>query len=59
MSLNSYSQETHIGFSYEYLYCPQFDKAIQTYNFDRPFLNEKQPLFLNGINTRICLRRKQ
>ena len=53
MSLNSYSQETHIGFSYEYLYCPQFDKAIQTYNFDRPFLNEKQPLFLNGINTNI------
>ena len=50
-SLTCYSQETKLSISYEYIYSPQFDKSIQTYNFDRPFLKEKQPLFINGIHS--------
>jgi hypothetical protein len=53
IDLTCYAQETKIGISYEYLYSPQFDKAIQTYNFSRPFLNEKQPLFINGIQAEV------
>jgi len=35
------------------MYSSQLDKAIQTYNFSRPLLTEKQPLLMNGINTSI------
>lgn len=51
ISINSYSQEWKVDFSYKYLYSNQWDKAIQTYNFSRPFLKEKQPLLMNGLNT--------
>jgi len=49
----SSAQELRIEASYEYLYSVQLDKAIQTYNFSRPFLAEKQPLLVNGIGTSI------
>ena len=34
--------------AYEYLYAAQWDKAIRSYNFSRPFLEEKQPLLVHG-----------
>jgi hypothetical protein len=49
VSKNVFSQELKVDLSYKYLYANQWDKAVQTYNFSRPFLSEKQPLFQNGI----------
>lgn len=34
--------------AYEYLYAPQWDKALRSYNFSRPFMDKAQPLLLNG-----------
>ncbi len=45
----SMAQELNVGASYHYLFAPQCDKIIQTYNFSRPFLSEKQPLFKHGM----------
>ena len=45
-----HSQELKVDFSYKYMYAHQWDKAIQTYNFSRPFLAEKQPLLMHGLN---------
>lgn len=42
-------QQTRFGAAYNYLYAPQWDHALQTYNFSRPFLDEKQPLLMHGI----------
>jgi hypothetical protein len=42
------SQQIRLGASYAYLYSGQWDKAIQTYNFSRPFLTEQQPLLVHG-----------
>lgn len=36
--------------SYTYMQANQWEKAIQTYNFSRPFLSEKQPLLSHGWN---------
>jgi hypothetical protein len=44
------AQEFKVDIAYNYLYSKQWDKAIQTYNFSRPFLKEQQPLLMNGIN---------
>jgi hypothetical protein len=44
----SEAQEWVPSISYKYLYSSQLDKAVQTYNFSRPFLEEKQPLFIHG-----------
>ena len=44
------SQEIEVDISYKYMFATNWDKAIQTYNFSRPFLTEKQPLFIHGIN---------
>ena len=50
-SLNSImAQEFRTDFSYKYMFANKWDKAIQTYNFSRPFLDEKQPLLLHGLN---------
>jgi hypothetical protein len=46
----SVAQEYNIAFSYKYLHANQWDKIIQTYNFSRPFLDSKQPLYAHGIN---------
>ena len=45
----SFSQNLRVGFGYSYLYARQWDKAIQTYNFSRPFIVKKQPLLENGV----------
>jgi hypothetical protein len=42
------SQTTRVGASYVYIYSGQWDKAIQTYNFSRPFLTKPQPLLIHG-----------
>ena len=46
----TWAQEFKVGLSYNYIYAPQWDKIIQTYNFSRPFNTEKQPLLAQGIN---------
>ena len=46
-------QEVKVDVGYKYLYSNQWDKAIQTYNFSRPDLIEKQPLLMHGLNTSI------
>jgi hypothetical protein len=51
VSKHVFSQELKVDLSYKYLYANQWDKAVQTYNFSRPFLSEKQPLFQNGIKS--------
>ena len=51
MHFNSIAQEFKIDASYNYLFANQWDKAIQTYNFSRPFIYEKQPLFIHGLST--------
>jgi hypothetical protein len=51
VSINASAQELKVDLSYNYIYSNQLDKIIQTYNFSRPFLTEKQPLLMNGINT--------
>lgn len=43
------AQEFNADFSYKYLYSPQWDRAIQSYNFSRPLLMEKQPLLMHGF----------
>jgi len=44
------SQDFKASVAYKYLYSNQWDKAIQTYNFSRPFIVEKQPLLDHGTN---------
>jgi hypothetical protein len=44
-----FAQQFALGLSYNYMYSNQLDKAVQTYNFSRPYLDEKQPLFIHGI----------
>lgn len=44
------AQEFKADVSYRYMYANQWDKIIQTYNFSRPFLTEKQPLLAHGLN---------
>ena len=48
--VDAQSQEIEVDLSYKYIFASTWDKAIQTYNFSRPFLTEKQPLFMHGIN---------
>ena len=49
-SIYAFGQEIRAGINYDYMYAKQWDKAIQTYNFSRPFLSEKQPLLMNGLS---------
>ncbi len=44
------AQELKADVSYFYLYSNEWDKAIQTYNFSRPFVPQKQPLLMHGFN---------
>jgi hypothetical protein len=48
---NSIAQEFKIDASYNYMFANQWDKAIQTNNFSRPFYYEKQPLLMHGLTT--------
>jgi hypothetical protein len=47
---SSFSQETRWEAAWVYTYAPEWDKAIQTYNFSRPFLENQQPLFDMGVS---------
>jgi len=47
---NFKAQEFKADVAYKYIYANQWDKAIQTYNFSRPFITEKQPLIIHGLN---------
>jgi len=48
--IDTQAQEIEVDLSYKYMFASNWDKAIQTYNFSRPFLTEKQPLFMHGIS---------
>ena len=48
--LDTQAQKIEADLSYKYMLASNWDKAIQTYNFSRPFLTEKQPLFMHGIS---------
>jgi hypothetical protein len=54
VSLWCSGQRVELDFSYTYIYANQFDKAIQNYNFSRPFLTEAQPLFKHGFSTDVA-----
>ena len=43
------AQEFRSDISYKYMFANKWEKAIQTYNFSRPFLEEKQPLLMHGL----------
>lgn len=52
LSVNSsFAQGFGVSAAYSYCYAPQFDEAIQAYNFSRPFQTEKQPLLIHGFTT--------
>jgi hypothetical protein len=44
------SQLLQFEIANNYLHANEWNKAIQTYNFSRPFLSEPQPLFRLGLN---------
>lgn len=48
ISCSASAQSFHYGLGYNYTFSPQWDKAIQSYNFSRPELSEKQPLLMHG-----------
>jgi hypothetical protein len=50
LATNGFGQDFKIDVAYKYLFANNWDKAIQTYNFSRPFLLNKQPIFENGLN---------
>ncbi len=43
------AQAWQVNLSGDYLNVTQWDRAIKTYNFSRPFVNQKQPLIKFGI----------
>jgi hypothetical protein len=45
-----HAQKLSLDVSYKYMYAKQWDRSIQLYNFSRPWLIEKQPLFMHGVN---------
>ena len=47
-------QELRTDISYAYMYASEWDKAIQVYNFSRPFLQEKQPLLIHGMQSSVA-----
>lgn len=42
------AQELSFDFAYSYLQAKTWNQAVQSYNFSRPFLEEKQPLLRHG-----------
>lgn len=45
-----HAQKLSLDVTYKYMYSKQWDRSIQLYNFSRPWLIEKQPLFMHGVN---------
>jgi hypothetical protein len=52
-TFNATAQEWKVDLAYKYIYSNQLDKAIQTYNYSRPFLAEQQALLMHGLNTTV------
>lgn len=46
---NLQGQDFSFSLAYQNSRIPEWDKAIQTYNFTRPFLSNRQPLFTHGL----------
>ena len=46
----AHAQKFSMDVSYKYMYAKQWDRSIQLYNFSRPWLIEKQPLLMHGVN---------
>ena len=44
--ISTKAQEFRTDVSYKYMFSNKWDKAIQTYNFSRPFIETKQPLLI-------------
>jgi hypothetical protein len=53
LALSASAQGWKIDIGYDYLYTKRWDESIQTYNFSRPFLTEKQPLLMHGFTSSI------
>ena len=49
----TFSQSWKVYLGMDDVYCPRWDQAIQTYNFTRPWLSEKQPLMQYGAYSKI------
>ena len=49
----STAQQLRFGANYEYLYSKLWNQNIQTYNFSRPFLDNKQPLLSHGFGVSV------
>lgn len=49
----STAQQLRFGANYEYLYSKLWNQNIQTYNFSRPFLDNKQPLLAHGFGVSV------
>lgn len=50
------AQAWHIDVAYQYLSARQWNEAVQTYNFSRPFLPERQPLLASGAGVAVGYR---
>jgi hypothetical protein len=53
ISFSNYSQELNISFSYNAIIFNELDNTIRTYNFNRPFLQNKQSLLHNGFQSSV------
>lgn len=51
---NTLAQEFKAALSYNYIYAKQWDRHMQTYNLSRPFVVEKQPLFMHGAHISVA-----
>lgn len=45
------AQSYQLDFSYQYMAAKQWDLAVQSYNFSRPFNEQKQALLAHGISS--------
>jgi hypothetical protein len=53
LAKNANAQQLRFGANYEYLYSKLWNQNIQTYNFSRPFLDNKQPLLVHGFGVSV------
>jgi hypothetical protein len=53
LAIHAFAQESKVDVSYQYMHENQWDNAIHTYNFSRPFLAEPQPLFAHGLGASV------
>jgi len=51
--ISTKAQEFRTDVSYKYMFSNKWDKAIQSYNFSRPFIEKKQPMLIHGLNASV------